>query len=133
MTEKFQQRETASQIIRPIPTQMPVSMILAIYFSQYPFIKWWWWQRFSHYVMSDSFDPMDCSLPGSSVHGILQARLLEWIAISFSIIKWRKLFSISSLSKVFIMNRHQILPNLFCASIEMIIEVLSFTHIILLM
>ena len=29
-------------------------------------------------------DPMDCSLPGSSVHGIFQARLLEWIAISFS-------------------------------------------------
>ena len=30
------------------------------------------------------FDPMDCSLPGSSLHGILQARVLEWVAISFS-------------------------------------------------
>ena len=29
-------------------------------------------------------DPMDCSLPGSSVHGILQARVLEWGAIAFS-------------------------------------------------
>ena len=29
-------------------------------------------------------DPMDCSLPGSSVRGIFQARVLEWIAISFS-------------------------------------------------
>ena len=29
-------------------------------------------------------DPMDCSLPGSSVHGIFQARVLEWGAISFS-------------------------------------------------
>ena len=29
-------------------------------------------------------DPMDCSLPGSSVHGILQARALEWGAIAFS-------------------------------------------------
>ena len=29
-------------------------------------------------------DPMDCSLPGFSVHGILQARVLEWVAISFS-------------------------------------------------
>ena len=29
-------------------------------------------------------DPMDCSLSGSSVHGIFQARVLEWIAISFS-------------------------------------------------
>ena len=29
-------------------------------------------------------NPMDCSLPGSSVHGILQARILEWVAIFFS-------------------------------------------------
>ena len=29
-------------------------------------------------------DPIDCSPPGSSVHGILQARILEWVAISFS-------------------------------------------------
>ena len=34
--------------------------------------------------MFDSCDPMDCSLPGSSVHGILQARIVEWVAISFS-------------------------------------------------
>ena len=30
-------------------------------------------------------DPMDCSLPGSSIHGIFQARVLEWGAIAFSI------------------------------------------------
>ena len=29
-------------------------------------------------------NPMDCSLPGSSVHGIFQVRILEWVAISFS-------------------------------------------------
>ena len=29
-------------------------------------------------------DPMDCSLPGSSVHGIFQTRILEWVATSFS-------------------------------------------------
>ena len=29
-------------------------------------------------------DPMDCSLPGSSIHGIFQARVQEWAAISFS-------------------------------------------------
>ena len=29
-------------------------------------------------------DPMDCSLPGSSIHGIFQTRVLEWVAISFS-------------------------------------------------
>ena len=30
------------------------------------------------------WDPMGCSLPGSSVHGILQSRILEWVAISSS-------------------------------------------------
>ena len=29
-------------------------------------------------------DPMDCSLPGSSIHGIFQAGVLEWVAIAFS-------------------------------------------------
>ena len=29
-------------------------------------------------------DPMDCSLPDSSIHGIFQARVLEWVAIAFS-------------------------------------------------
>ena len=33
-------------------------------------------------TMSDSCNPIDCSLPGSSVHGILHARILEWVAIS---------------------------------------------------
>ena len=43
-------------------------------------------------------DPMDCSLPGSSVHGIFQARVLEWGAIAFSItvLKTVKDFSYSS-------------------------------------
>ena len=45
-------------------------------------------------------DPMDCNLPGSSVHGIFQARVLEWGAIAFSVVtsynyvnchRWRKL------------------------------------------
>ena len=30
------------------------------------------------------FDPVDCSLPGSSVHGILQARILEWVTLPSS-------------------------------------------------
>jgi len=34
--------------------------------------------------MSVSVDPMDWSLPGSSVHGINQAKILEWVAMSFS-------------------------------------------------
>ena len=41
---------------------------------------------FSHWVQSVQFfcNPMDCSPPGSPVHGILQARILEWVAISSS-------------------------------------------------
>ena len=38
----------------------------------------------SHLVMSDSYDLMADSLPGSSVLRILQARILEWVAIPFS-------------------------------------------------
>ena len=45
---------------------------------------WPTWWRFSRSVVSDSCDPMDCSLPGSSGQGIFQARILEWVAISFS-------------------------------------------------
>ena len=40
------------------------------------------WHVPSRSVTSDSRDPMNYSLPGSSVHGILQARILEWAAIS---------------------------------------------------
>ena len=42
--------------------------------------KWKW----SRSLVSDSNDPMDCSPPGSSVHGIFQARILEWVAFSSS-------------------------------------------------
>ena len=38
-------------------------------------------------------DPMDCSLPGSSVHGIFQARVLEWGATAFSILDWTTIWS----------------------------------------
>ena len=46
------------------------------------------WQEYTEREVAQSCptlsDPMDCSLPGSSVHGIFQAIVLEWIAISFS-------------------------------------------------
>ena len=71
----------------------------------YPFICWWtprlpprlayckqcwrwgtgvWVCVLIRSVMSNSLQPHDCSPPGSSVHGILQARILEWVAISCS-------------------------------------------------
>ena len=63
--------------------QMTVYLILCSKMNIFTYYYlWWWW--FSHYVMSDSCDPMDYSLPGSSLHGILQAGILEWVAISFS-------------------------------------------------
>ena len=37
-------------------------------------------------------DPMDCSLPGSSIHGIFQARVLEWVAIAFSDLGLRNMY-----------------------------------------
>ena len=40
-------------------------------------------ERVSHSVMLTLWDSMDCSLPGSSVRGILQARILKWVAIPF--------------------------------------------------
>ena len=43
-----------------------------------------WEERASCSVTSDCCDPIDCSPPGSSVHRILQARIQEWVAISFS-------------------------------------------------
>ena len=43
-------------------------------------------------------DPMDCSLPGSSVHGICQTRVLEWVAIAFS--KGSMKVKVKSLSRV---------------------------------
>ena len=46
-------------------------------------------------------DPMDCSLPGFSVHGILQARTLEWVAISFSN-AWKWKVKVKSLSCVWL-------------------------------
>ena len=44
------------------------------------------------------WDPMDCSLPGFSVHGILQARTLEWVAISFSILNASSNYMLSNTS-----------------------------------
>ena len=42
------------------------------------------YQSVIHSVVSDSAIPMDCRPPGSSVHGISQVRIMEWVVISFS-------------------------------------------------
>ena len=42
-------------------------------------------------------DPMDCSLPSSSAHGIFQARVLEWVAIAFSNLSYNQHYLIHSI------------------------------------
>ena len=58
--------------------------------------KWKW----SHWVVSNSQDPMDCNLPGSSVHGIFQARVLEWGAVAFSGLGVRVLILVLMLGRI---------------------------------
>ena len=70
------------------PTRLPVPGILqartlewvAISFSN----AWKWKVKVKSLSRVRLSDPMDCSLPGSSIHGTLQARVLEWGAIAFS-------------------------------------------------
>ena len=54
-------------------------------------------------------DPMDCSLPGSSVHGIFQARVLEWGAIAFSIIRY--MFKSTYVCQTHIMYNTRVIHN----------------------
>ena len=42
------------------------------------------------------YDPMECSLSGSSVHGVFQARVLEWGAIAFSVLSLREVDSLTN-------------------------------------
>ena len=55
-----------------------------IYIAEYKIICYYVCvlRHFSHVQLF--CDPMDCSLPGSSVYGILQARILEWVAMPSS-------------------------------------------------
>ena len=67
-------------------------------------------------------DPMNCRLPGSSVHGILQARTLEWVAISFSN-AWKWKVKVKLLSPVRLLatpwtTAHQAPPSLGFSSQE---------------
>ena len=55
---------------------------LLLYFNAHPCTSWVRARLLQSCL--NLCDPTDCSSPGSSVHGILQARILEWVAISFS-------------------------------------------------
>ena len=60
-----------------LPASTPFALILCCFFYL-DIVKV---KSLSHVWLCD---PMDCSPPGSSIHGIFKARVLEWIAISFS-------------------------------------------------
>ena len=53
-------------------------------------------------------DPMDCSLPGSPVHGIFQARVLEWSAIAFSIAFYTVIYTLNGL---LVLKKSEIMPS----------------------
>ena len=86
-------------------------------------------------------DPMDFSLPGSSVHGIFQARVLEWVAIAFSVKMLtsvlnylatflKTVFSKTSFPLLITNVRIQVDLNLYSSSVIAIILLFStFTHI----
>ena len=56
-------------------------LVLRVYYNQY---NLWKWKVLVAQLCVTLWDPMDCNLPGSSVHGILQARILEWVAMPSS-------------------------------------------------
>ena len=66
-------------------------------------------------------DPMDCSLPGSSIPGILQSRVLEWVAIAFSVY-----LMIDAYIFNFVKNCHCVV--LFCISTQWYLRVLVHWH-----
>ena len=88
------------QILMPPVKLVTGGMVPILTGASYTVIvqPWWEWVKilklYFHYMLSvcaqslqscpTLCDPVDCTLPGLSVHGILQARILEWVAISFS-------------------------------------------------
>ena len=67
-------------------------------------------------------DPMNCSLPGPSVHGIFQARVLEWVAIAFSVY----VYSIYYLSIYLFMDTWVTSTFSYCENGTVIIDILLF-------
>ena len=97
VTERFLSREKLNLSDRRsygLPLKARVLFLPLFLFAQCPYPITLWFQLFSpsfHMKWSEVAqscptlcNPMDCSLPGSFIHGIFQARELEWVAISFS-------------------------------------------------
>ena len=63
-----------------------VGKVISLLFNMLSRLVITFFPRSKHLLISwlTLYNPMDCSPPGSSVHGIFQARILEWVAFSFS-------------------------------------------------
>ena len=91
---KQQHSCTQQQIYTYIPIYIHMHIYIPIYTHAYSYIYtsvYAYSQRYTYiccFLVIKScltlWDPMDCGLPGSSVHGIAQARIPEWVSISFS-------------------------------------------------
>ena len=66
---------------------------------------------------------MDCSLPGSSAHGIFQARVLEWGAIAFSFIDYAKAFGCVDHNKLWTILQEMGIPDHLTSSWEICMQV----------
>ena len=79
---------TLSLVLPSLSPSLPLSlfpyMCVCVYIYIYIYCVYMKSESVSHSVMSDSLEPMDCSPTGSYAHGILQARILEWVSIFFS-------------------------------------------------
>ena len=78
-------------------------------------------------------DPMDCSLPGSSVHGNFQARVLEWGAIAFSTIYDRYYYSLLDSELVYLLKSNRSFSILESWCLGKMTTVISLTNTILLL
>ena len=84
--EKARVPSTSGLLTMPKPLTVWITINCGKFWKRWEYQTTWpaSWRRKVAQLCPTLCDPMDCSLPGSSLHGILQARVLEWIAISFS-------------------------------------------------
>ena len=78
--------QTNQSILRKVNPEYSLEglMLKLQYFGHQMQRLWWWFGGLVTKLCPTLETPVDCSLLGSSVHGIFQARILEWVASSFS-------------------------------------------------
>ena len=100
----------ASYILRCLISIFPRTFYFRLKYNFFP--HWWMGAKSLHSCMT-LCDPMDCSLPGSSVHRILQERILEWVAMPSSRgtstpREWTCISSVSCIGKHVLYHSHHL-------------------------